>query len=546
MKKNAISVIGAVALSCKEHMAPYFEQIVDLLKVHLLADAEGDSTPLQLQSLETLSQLTRSLGEKHMQKYASDITGLALALLKKGQKREEPELRKTCYRLFAALAFVMHERLAEQLPVVIDSMVSSLKSTEGVVTHVKDGANKAILQSLGELQYSDDEEDEVPDLDVAGYSVENIFLEEKEDTCVALRELANSCGEGFVPYVAQVAPEVLKLVSYPNEDVRQAALVTITHFVVALGKSSSEQAQEGFEHWVRVVVGKVAELVKSDEYSVVTAGLEGYADLLTGAGARILHYEGHLEAIFSCITDIFNKKTKCQVGELDDDDDDEDSLDEGEMDEMLVEYAGDIIVPLGKALGPQQFAQHMPRLLALLTKRLRPNSSECVRSYVIGNMAECVDVLGSGCTAFLDHFLPVFVQGSRDATSGEVRSNSIYGLGLLGLHGGELIAQHLPGILMCLSEVMAVETEVRVQDNICAALSRIIGAHWRGIPVPTILPAVMNFLPLKEDFEENVTVFSTFLVLYQHQEPTLLQNIHMILRAAAFIYSTSQVRASYL
>ena len=36
MKKNAISVIGAVALSVKEHMAPYFEQIVTLLKAHLL------------------------------------------------------------------------------------------------------------------------------------------------------------------------------------------------------------------------------------------------------------------------------------------------------------------------------------------------------------------------------------------------------------------------------------------------------------------------------------------------------------------------------
>lgn len=40
------------------------------------------------------------------------------------------------------------------------------------------------------------------------------------------------------------------------------------------------------------------------------------------------------------------------------------------MDEMLVESAGDIIVPLGKALGPAQFAQHFPSVLALLGRRL--------------------------------------------------------------------------------------------------------------------------------------------------------------------------------
>ena len=64
----------------------------------------------------------------------------------------------------------------------------------------------------------------------------------------------------------------------------------------------------GFDHWVRVVVAKISELVRTDEYTVVTAGLEGYADLLTGAGARVLQFEGHLEAILACVTDIFNKK----------------------------------------------------------------------------------------------------------------------------------------------------------------------------------------------------------------------------------------------
>ena len=48
-----------------------------------------------------------------------------------------------------------------------------------------------------------------------------------------------------MPYIAQLAPEVFTLVGYPNEDVRQAAIGTITNFVVALSKSNLPQAQEG-------------------------------------------------------------------------------------------------------------------------------------------------------------------------------------------------------------------------------------------------------------------------------------------------------------
>ena len=35
-----------------------------------------------------------------------------------------------------------------------------------------------------------DNEDEESDSDVAGYTVENAYLEEKEEACLALRELA--------------------------------------------------------------------------------------------------------------------------------------------------------------------------------------------------------------------------------------------------------------------------------------------------------------------------------------------------------------------
>lgn len=112
--------------------------------------------------------------------------------MQRSKAKDDPELRKTCYRLFAALASVIHDKLTPHLQPVVESIQSSLQSKQGVVPVLKNDSNEAVLKRLGELELSDGEDEE--DLDVAGYSVENIFIEEKEDTCVALRELAESCG----------------------------------------------------------------------------------------------------------------------------------------------------------------------------------------------------------------------------------------------------------------------------------------------------------------------------------------------------------------
>lgn len=59
----------------------------------------------------------------------------------------------------------------------------------------------------GEVDLLGNEDGE--DDDVAGYSVENAFLEEKEDTCVALRELSLHCGSVQLSF-AWLPPQILE------------------------------------------------------------------------------------------------------------------------------------------------------------------------------------------------------------------------------------------------------------------------------------------------------------------------------------------------
>lgn len=56
------------------------------------------------------------------------------------------------------------------------------------------GSESEAEEEEGEVDLTEDEKKSEDNEEVAGYSVENSYMTEKEDTCVAFRELALHCG----------------------------------------------------------------------------------------------------------------------------------------------------------------------------------------------------------------------------------------------------------------------------------------------------------------------------------------------------------------
>lgn len=160
----------------------------------------------------------------------------------------------------------MKDDTAAALPVIIPLLIKAVESNEGVTAATKDDDDESAFPA-GDLL--DDDEDVSPmdnedddDSDVAGYTVENAYLEEKEEACLALRELAlqaryaNVWLRSYVPiglkpsfawyhrgpfisYVEQCSGPVYKLVDYGHEDIRRAALSALTQFTICIGKQSN-------------------------------------------------------------------------------------------------------------------------------------------------------------------------------------------------------------------------------------------------------------------------------------------------------------------
>lgn len=62
---------------------------------------------------------------------------------------------------------------------------------------------------------------------------------------------------------------------------------------------------------------------------------------------------------------------------------------------------------------------------------------------------------------------------------------------------------------------MANESHAGTLDNICGALARIIVANSQLVPLKDVLPVFVNYLPLREDFSENLAVFKCLALVYQ-------------------------------
>ncbi|XP_067002902.2 importin-4 [Anabrus simplex] len=540
LRELALSAIGATANAAKEGMLPYFPRIIDCLKLYLTEDQTEETMCLQIQAVDTLGVLARTIGPENFRPLAHESIQLGLKLM---DKVDDPDLRKSIYGLFAAISSVLKEEMATVLPTIVELMLDSLKSVEGIVPHYKEEDNPAfpVYEDLSDNAEEEDIEnvsEEEEDDEVAGYSVENAYVEEKEEACLALRELALYTGNAFLPYLQRCFEDIMKLIMYPQEDIRKASIDALLQFCINFSKIDSPEGKAALAKALSVFIPKCAELIRMDEErGVVMAALDAYSGLLKDVKSAVLEGEGHRDAIINCVKDVMTYKTECQDKEDDDLGTSEDQ--EAEQDELLIECAGDIVPNLGKAMTPDDFAQYFSVLLPLFAHKTKKHCTVSQRSFSVGTLSESMEPLGPRIVQFVPRLLPLFLQLSRDESE-EVRNNAIYGVGEMVLHGKDALYPHFPEILQALSTAVAKERHPGTLDNICGALARLVITNVNGVPMEQVFPVFVNYLPLREDFDENKIVFECLLHLYQMGHPVLAKHITQLVKTAFVVLHEQQ------
>ncbi|XP_056634376.1 importin-4-like [Diorhabda carinulata] len=544
LKRVALSTLGSVASAVKEGLLPYFSKVIDILKVYINSDPNSEIHQIQCYAIESLAVVAQFIGPENFRPLTGDCLQLGLKIL---EGTSDPDINKSVYALFAALAINMKEELSPALPKIVNEMIGSIQSSEGIVTHYED-EDKDEIDVYGEL--SEDDEDIEEDIDGSSsgsgdstqcrYSVENSYNEEKEQACLSLKDICLNTGAAFLPYIEKCFEEIFKLINYPQDDIRKASVEALLQFCITLYKYSTPDNKQSLYRALQMFVPKCAELIRADEErSVVMVCLDSYTTLLDEIKGEVFVIDGHREAIMNCVVDVLNLKTMCQdtdlAGQTENNEDDV----EAEQDELLLESAGDVIPKFSAAIRPDDLASYFPNILQLMSARTKKQHSIAQRSFAFGTLAECMKYLDIYVEKFVPTLLNLWFTGARDS-AGEVRNNAIFGLGEMILHGKDKVFGQYSDILQALSTAVSKETHSGTLDNICGALAKMILVNANGIPLDQVFPAFLQKLPLRDDFQENEAVVKCFYSLYQQGNSVLKQHLVDVIKVLVHIYYKGQ------
>lgn len=491
LRELALSAVTCTTNAAKVNMVPYFQQIIELLKPYLVLSEDPDIETLRPHAIDTLAAFARQIGKDNFMHIANDSMSIGFTLL---QGVNEPETRRACYNLFASISATVNEMMAQApLDKIVAMMIESVKSTEGIVpTFKEDEEALDVVDTEAEphdenqeidIEQSDGEEDD--DDDIAGYSVENAYMDEKEEAILALCELAEHTGVAFAPYISVSFEEIYKLINFPNEDIRRASVEALKQFVIALYKLGNV---EGSKQALLILIPKLSELIRTDEERlVVIASLDAFNEILKELKGEGLTADGQKEAIFGCITDVLHGKVACQYEEPGDN---SEETEESEYDEAIIEQAGDILPRFGLALNPVEFSHYFSQIFPYFIHKIektkhKDETTDSQRAFAIGVLSECFDALKDQSTQWFDTLLPIFLSCVNDRND-EVRNNTIFGLGEMVLYSGEIAFKYFPQILSALSHGVTQESHAGTLDNICGALARLIIANSELVPLKEV------------------------------------------------------------
>ncbi|XP_019849477.1 PREDICTED: importin-4-like [Amphimedon queenslandica] len=551
-KELAISCIGAVANAVEGNLTPFFPRILDVLKTYINLPYQQELVVLQAQAVDTLGIIAKTIGADNFQGIANECVTLGLTLM----NSTDPDLRRSVYGMMASLSTILGQGLAPHLPAVIPRMIQSLQSTEGVKAYYSSTAVSFLdfdkdddPVSADSTNLADESVESLEDeQDIAGYSVENSYLEAKEDACNAIGEIANNVGILFLPYIDDCFQEIAINTDDSSPGLRKAAvtslglLLKVWHSPQAVEKMN-EDDKSSLNILINSTLANMSASARTDSDPLVTvATLESIELVLKSLRGREFPIEGKVWAsLLVTIDDILNNKAECQEEDCCDGGDSGSLFtgDTTEIEGLLFESAGSLLGPLAAVVGGAKILPSIKPMMTLLIKKMMTCKTVANHSFVMGTLAEIVEGCGQAISPLATDLYPLFMRGLSDK-SDEVSSNSVYGIGTLAGAAVAQISCHYQDILQAVFGLASTRSQNgRLMDNITAAVARMIVSGPELVPMDQVLPVLLQNVPLKEDFEENVTVYSCIFHLLQSGNVTIMNNLDLVLKAFAADLSPS-------
>ena len=256
------------------------------------------------------------------------------------------------------------------------------------------------------------------------------------------------------------------------------------------------------------------------------------AATLKASGPALVSDPKVLQPVTETLIAIITKTHACQRDFGADNGEDLGSLNEiSEYDWLTIDTALDTVCGLAMALG-ETFAQ-LWKMIEKPILKYASSSESTERSTAVGVISECIKGMKEAVTPFTATLLPLLLKRLTDEDS-ETKSNAAYAVGLLQEFSEDeaKITSAFPQILSLLEPMLSM-TAARSRDNAAGCVSRMILRHPTNVPIPQVVPALLEILPLKDDFDENEPVWSCLVGLYSKGEQSVVQRTGRLMAVLA-------------
>ncbi|KAI1633536.1 importin beta-4 [Biscogniauxia mediterranea] len=545
VKSAAAGALGAIASSVKGAFIPYLKDTMEAMSSYIMAESGEDELSLRSAICDSMGRIAVGVGAQEFSPYVMPL----LMASEKALHLDNARLRETTFILWSQLATVYQGELGTSLEGIFKGLFDSLEREEEdveldlgeeqnglvdeeVILHGKRLKVKSAGEADDELEDLMDDDDDDDDWDdLVGISAQAL---EKEIALEALGEVIYASKEKSAPYIEKAVELVTPFAEHSYEGCRKTAIGTLWRTYACVWEATEKQTGRKWEPGLPLKfqpdgnILKLGEIVTTatmhiwqdeSDRDVVTEINRSVGSTLKTCGPAILGQKDMMSQIITVLGTIITRSHPCQQ-DLGDEDDNQDSIEgSSEWDWLVIDTALDVLIGLAAALGAQ-FSEVWKVFDKPVMKFLSSNEA-IERSTAVGVVAECVAYMGNAVTPYTSSLLRPLLHRLSDEDK-ETKSNAAYATGQLVYHSGDekTYLSSYPQILSKLEPLLQIK-DARLQDNAAGCLCRMILSNPDQVPIGDVLPALVNLLPLKEDYEENKPVYQCLHKLYVLSNPTV-------------------------
>jgi len=495
--EQGITAAAAVADCVGSAFIPYYGDFMPLMQAYLTGSGPVDSLKLRAKSIEAIGLVAASVGLEVFRPHSQAIMNLLLELEGANLPPDDPRkplLQRAWGRFSKALKHEFAPYLGPILPGVLRSA--------GLKAEVK-------LLSQDETE---DENWQLLQIDTQNtIGVNTAVIQEKAAAMTLLFWLTYELKEQFYPYVRQIAPLCIEgLGFFYNESVRSAASSILPCLLRAAVECAGQQNPE-VQSFAREVVLELLKAVDQEVYAEVTLTfLDNLQECVEAAGENCLTVK-EMSALIQTLEKLMKEFQEQRGPHIFEIRQNEDRADRAREE---LEKQHEIIIKIAELAG-KTLEMHGRNFLPYLG-----NVNQFFGSLLDTNdFAQEIQI--SAC-----YFDDLVEFGTLEATSiyqpwlarvvalmqypdTDVRQAVVYGLGVLAEKNPELFATVLQDVMGKLNQLITQEDareeeNAHVTENAISALGKIIQFHAQSIPVASVLPVWLSYLPVSEDDETTV------------------------------------------